>query len=117
MFIDGGSASAADILAGALGQHDYATLMGQTSFGKGSVQELVPLPSGAALKVTIARWLTPDGTSISKSGITPDYAVVRTPEQRIAGVDPQLDAAIAYLEKGTIPVVATTTTATSTPAR
>jgi len=116
VLIDGGSASAAEILAGALGQHDYATLMGQTSFGKGSVQELVQLPSGAALKVTIARWLTPDGTSISKSGVTPDYLVTRTPEERIAGVDPQLDAAIAYLEKGTIPVVFTTT-ATTTSAR
>jgi len=116
VLIDGGSASAAEILAGALAQHDYAVLIGQTSFGKGSVQELVPLPSGAALKVTIARWLTPDGTSISKSGVTPDYLVTRTPEERIAGVDPQLDAAIAYLEKGTIPV-ASTTTATTTSAR
>lgn len=116
VLIDGGSASAAEILAGALGQHDYATLMGQTSFGKGSVQELVPLPSGSALKVTIARWLTPDGTSISKSGITPEYQVIRTPEDRIAGVDPQLDAAIKFLEKGIIPVVASTT-ATSTPLR
>jgi carboxyl-terminal processing protease len=116
VLIDGGSASAAEILAGALGQHDYATLIGQTSFGKGSVQELVPLPSGSALKVTIARWLTPDGTSISKSGVTPDYVVVRTPEQRMEEIDPQLDAAILFLEKGIIPEVASTT-ATSTPFR
>ncbi len=115
VLIDGGSASAAEILAGALRQHDYAMLIGQTSFGKGSVQELVPLPSGAALKVTTARWLTPDGTSISMSGIKPDYVVERTLEQRVANIDPQLDAAILYLEKGIIPVASTT--ATSTPAR
>lgn len=113
VLIDGGSASAAEILAGALGQHDYATLIGQTSFGKGSVQELVPLPSGSALKVTIARWLTPNGTSISKSGIAPDYTVIRTLENRLADVDPQLDAAILFLEKGVIPPVATSSASTS----
>jgi carboxyl-terminal processing protease len=111
VLIDGGSASAAEILAGALSQHDYATLIGTDSFGKGSVQELVPLPSGAALKVTIARWLTPDGTSISLKGLTPKIVVERTPEQRLANEDPQLKAAIEYLA-GTYKPAATTSTST-----
>lgn len=97
VLIDGGSASASEILAGALAQHDYATLIGTNSFGKGSVQELVDLPSKAALKVTIARWLTPDGTSISHAGLKPKIVVARTPEDRLASKDPQMDAAIAYL--------------------
>ena len=103
------------ILAGALGQHDVATLVGQTSFGKGSVQELVDLPGGAAVKITIARWLTPDGTSISKSGITPDITVERTPEQRIAGEDPQMKAALDILAGTYKP--AATSTATTTQSR
>ena len=109
VLIDGGSASAAEILAGALNQHGYATLVGEKSFGKGSVQELVELPSGAALKVTIARWLTPNGTSISKEGIIPYITVERTPEQRMADEDPQLKAAIDFLHGVYVAPVATTT--------
>lgn len=97
VLIDGGSASAAEILAGALQEHGVATLIGETTFGKGSVQELVDLPDGASLKVTIARWLTPNGTSISKAGLTPDVAVERTGDDMVAGKDPQLDAALAWL--------------------
>lgn len=111
VLIDGGSASAAEILAGALAQHDYATLIGTDSFGKGSVQELVPLASGSALKVTIARWLTPDGTSISVNGLTPEIIVERTPEQRVAGEDPQMKAALDFLAGTFVPA---TTTSTST---
>jgi carboxyl-terminal processing protease len=113
VLIDGGSASAAEILAGALSQHDYATLIGTDSFGKGSVQELVPLPSGSALKVTIARWLTPDGTSISLKGLSPEIVVERTPDQRLAGEDPQMKAALEYLA-GTYVPATTTSTTTST---
>lgn len=112
VLIDGGSASASEILAGALGQHDVATLIGTNSFGKGSVQELVNLPSGSAVKITIARWLTPDGTSISNGGITPDIMVARTPEERVAGKDPQLDAAIQFLA-GTYKPAATSTASTT----
>ena len=115
VLIDGGSASAAEILAGALGQHDVATLMGQDSFGKGSVQELVDLPSGSAVKITVARWLTPDGTSISKSGIKPDILVPRTPEQRLALDDPQMKAALDFLAGTYVP--AATSTATTTTAQ
>ena len=110
VLIDGGSASAAEILAGALGQHGYATIIGQNSFGKGSVQELVDLESGAALKVTIARWLTPDGTSISNGGIAPDISVERTSEQRLANEDPQLQTAIDFLHGTYQPSVSTSTT-------
>ncbi len=97
VLINGGSASAAEILAGALSEHGIATLMGQQSFGKGSVQELVDLPSGASLKVTIARWFTPNGTSISEGGLTPDIVVERTPQQMLEDIDPQMEAALKYL--------------------
>lgn len=97
VLINGGSASASEILAGALSQHGIATLMGQTTFGKGSVQELVDLPEGSSLKVTIARWFTPDGTSISIKGLEPDVFVERTPQQVMAQEDPQLEAALKWL--------------------
>lgn len=97
VLVDGGSASASEILAGALQEHDLATLMGQKTFGKGSVQELIDLPSGASLKVTIARWFTPNGVSISDGGLTPDIVINRSIEQRLSGEDPQLDAAFRLL--------------------
>lgn len=97
VLIDGGSASASEILAGALSQHGVATLMGQTTFGKGSVQELVDLPDGSSLKVTIARWFTPNGTSISDGGLKPDVLIKRTPQQIMADEDPQLESALKWL--------------------
>lgn len=103
VLIDGGSASASEILAGALSQHGVATLVGETSFGKGSVQELVPLKNKASLKVTIARWLTPDGTSISEGGLVPEIKVARTIKDRENNIDPQLDAAIAMLTGTYVP--------------
>lgn len=99
VLIDGGSASASEILAGALKEHGVATLMGDTSFGKGSVQELVEMESGASLKVTIARWLTPNGHSISENGLEPDIKVEVTDEDRLAERDPQMDAAIKHLNE------------------
>ncbi|MFN3188694.1 MAG: S41 family peptidase [Candidatus Paceibacteria bacterium] len=103
VMIDGGSASASEILAGALAQHNIATLVGETSFGKGSVQELVPLKSQASLKVTVARWLTPDGTSISEGGLVPDIRVMRTVEDRQEDRDPQLEAALSVLRGTYVP--------------
>jgi len=94
ILIDGGSASAAEILAGSLNQHGIATLVGKPSFGKGSVQQLIPITPDTALKVTIARWFTPNGTSISDGGITPDVEVDITKENVEKGEDPQLDKAI-----------------------
>ncbi len=99
VLVDGGSASASEILAGALKEHGVATIIGSQTFGKGSVQELVKLDDGSSLKVTIARWLTPNGTSISEGGLTPDIAVERTADDRTNLVDPQLDAALEFLKK------------------
>ena len=99
VLVDSGSASASEIVAGALQEHHAATVIGSQTFGKGSVQELVDLSGGASLKVTIARWLTPEGNSISDGGLAPDIEVVPTPEQIEAGEDPQLEAAIEYLNR------------------
>jgi carboxyl-terminal processing protease len=99
VLVDNGSASASEILAGALKEHGVATIIGTKTFGKGSVQELVKLDGGASLKVTIARWLTPNGTSISEGGLEPHITVERTPEDREAKRDPQLDAALDFLKR------------------
>src|SRR3989344_5276044 len=97
ILVNQGTASASEILAGALEQHGVATLVGMTTFGKGSVQELISLGGGAELKVTIARWLTPDGTSLSEGGLEPEIVADRTVEDVQAGRDPQTDAAVAWL--------------------
>ncbi|OGZ05065.1 MAG: hypothetical protein A3C93_06200 [Candidatus Lloydbacteria bacterium RIFCSPHIGHO2_02_FULL_54_17] len=100
ILVDGGSASAAEILAGALAQHGVATLVGQKTFGKGSVQELVPISDTASLKLTIARWVTPDGTNLSEGGLDPDVPVEITKEDVEKGEDPQLEKAIEIVRKG-----------------
>ncbi|HVU80110.1 MAG TPA: S41 family peptidase [Candidatus Paceibacterota bacterium] len=97
ILVDQGSASASEILAGALQQHDVAKLVGTRTFGKGSVQQLMDLGGGAELKVTIARWLTPNGSSISDGGLTPDIEATTTVELIKAGKDPQKDAAAKWL--------------------
>lgn len=97
ILIDKGSASASEILAGALSEYGKATLIGESTFGKGSVQELIPLGDGSSVKVTIAKWLTPNDHSISEKGITPQVEVKMTEEDRLAGRDPQLDAAVKFL--------------------
>ena len=99
VLIDQGSASAAEILAGALQDHHIATLIGTRSFGKGSVQELINV-DGGSLKVTVARWLTPSGRSISDGGLTPDIKVNRTRADFIAGKDPQMARAVRFLTTG-----------------
>jgi len=95
VLINSSSASASEIVAGALRDHKAATLMGEKSFGKGSVQKLVGLTDGSMLKVTVARWYTPSGLNISEKGITPDTTVERSIDDLSAGRDPQLDAAKA----------------------
>lgn len=99
ILIDQGSASASEILAGALQDEGRAALIGARSFGKGSVQELVEI-NGGALKVTIARWLTPAGRSISDGGLTPDIEVEYTKEDREAQRDSQKLRAIQFLNTG-----------------
>ncbi len=99
ILVDEGSASASEILAGALSEHHKAILVGEKTFGKGSVQELVDITPKTSLKVTIARWFTPEGVSISKQGITPEYVVKRTEEDMKANKDLQLNKAIEILNK------------------
>lgn len=99
ILIDKGSASASEILAGALAEHGKAILVGETTFGKGSVQELVDITSDTSLKVTVARWLTPNGKTISETGVEPHHKVPRTPADREAGRDPQLEKALEVLSK------------------
>jgi len=98
VLVNGSSASASEIVAGALQDHKVATLYGEKTFGKGSVQKLISLPEGAELKVTVAKWYTPNGANISKQGITPDTTVGIEAADIDAGRDPQLDAAKAALK-------------------
>lgn len=97
ILIDGGSASASEIVAGALQEYGKATLVGTKTFGKGSVQEYLKVSNDTALKVTIARWLTPKGVSISEGGLTPNVEVKFTPEDQKNKRDPQLEKAIEIL--------------------
>lgn len=97
VLINEGSASASEIVAGALHDNNVAKLIGVKSFGKGSVQQLEKLPDGGVLKVTIARWFTPAGININKEGIKPDVEVKLSDEDAKAKRDPQLDAAKAEL--------------------
>lgn len=96
ILVNGGSASASEILSGSLQDYGLATLIGEQTFGKGSVQELQDFPDGSAVKITVARWLTPKGRSIDKQGIAPDQEVALTVDDYHAKLDPQLDAAIRF---------------------
>jgi carboxyl-terminal processing protease len=97
VLIDEGSASASEIVAGALKDHGRATLIGATSFGKGTVQQWQELPGeGGAFRLTVARWLTPDRTWIHDAGISPDVPVT-VPEDLAPDADPILDRALEVL--------------------
>ena len=98
VLVNQSSASASEIVAGALQDHKAAQLVGTTTFGKGSVQQLIQLPSNATLKVTVARWYTPNGVNISEKGINPNVKVERTPADINAGLDPQLEKALGILK-------------------
>ena len=97
VLINEGSASASEIVAGALKEHGIAKLVGENTFGKGSVQELIDVTDETALKVTIARWLTPEGVSISDGGLAPDYEVEISFQDDEMFIDTQLEKAIELL--------------------
>lgn len=97
VLVNGGSASASEIVAGALKDHGVAPLIGEKTFGKGTVQQVINLADGRQLKVTIARWFTPNGVNLSKNGIQPDTKVELNAKDMNEGRDPQLDAAKAAL--------------------
>ena len=97
ILINEGSASASEILAGALHEHGIAKLVGEKSFGKGSVQELIEITPDTSLKVTIAKWLTPKGKSISENGLVPDYKVEITKKDFEKKIDPQMEKAAEIL--------------------
>jgi carboxyl-terminal processing protease len=98
ILVNNGSASASEILAGALQEYNIAKLVGVKTYGKGSVQELVKVTPETSLKVTIAKWLTPNGKSISEGGLTPDFEVKISEADIKAEKDPQMDKALELLK-------------------
>lgn len=94
---DEGSASASELFAGALQDSGLAFVIGETTFGKGTVQTVQPLSNGGAIRLTIARWLTPNRNWINDIGIVPNLEVPYDPATDGVDIDPQLDAALAYI--------------------
>ncbi|MHB1296624.1 MAG: S41 family peptidase [Anaerolineae bacterium] len=100
VLVDGGSASAAEIVAGALQENERAILIGEKTYGKGSVQQTHTLEDGSSLHVTIAKWNLPSGANLDGNGLDPDIQVSFTTEDAEAGRDAQLERAVAYLLNG-----------------
>jgi carboxyl-terminal processing protease len=98
VLVDGGSASASEIVAGALKDWGKATIVGMKTFGKGSVQDLTQLADGSQIKLTIAKWFTPKGVNIDEQGIEPDVKVDLTVDDYNNDKDPQLDKAVELLK-------------------
>lgn len=98
VLVNGGTASASEIVAGALQDYDRATLIGERTFGKGSVQLIYELSDKSRLHVTVAKWFTPNGHLIDETGLTPDIEVLFTEEDHATGNDPQLARAITFLQ-------------------
>ncbi len=100
VLINNATASAAEILAGALQDYKRAVLIGEPTYGKGSVQSVRQLSDGSALHITVATWFTPKHNQIEGTGLQPDYAVPLTDQDKQKNIDPQMDRAIEYLKKG-----------------
>ena len=99
ILVNEGSASASEILAGALRDNRGIKLIGGKTFGKGTVQEMVELKDKSVIKITIAHWVMPKGQIIEKNGLTPDYEVKLTEEDVKNKKDPQLDKAMEILKQ------------------
>ena len=99
VLVDGGSASASEIVAAALQEHGRATILGEPTFGKNTVQIWNDLPNGGGLRLTTDRWFTPEHNSVAPDGVQPDV-VVATPEEPAEDEDPQLDRAVEVLQGG-----------------
>jgi len=98
VLVNGNSASASEVVAGALQDYGRAPLIGNQTFGKGSVNHFRQLSDGSAIYISIGRWYTPNGRQIEGNGLTPDIVVDRTEQDIQQGKDPQLDRAIEYIE-------------------
>lgn len=99
VLVDGNSASAAEIFAGAIQDYGMGPLVGTTTYGKGIVQEIIDLDDGSSLKLTIAEYFTPDGRNIHKKGIEPDVEVEYEKNEEDPDADNQLDAALKEVQK------------------
>jgi carboxyl-terminal processing protease len=99
VLVNGGTASASEIVSGAIQDYGRGQLVGVTTYGKGSVQQYIPLSDGGTARITVAKWLTPNQHSIDGKGLTPDVVVEQIQSDINAGLDPQLDAAIQLLSK------------------
>ena len=99
VLVNEGSASASEILAGALKDNQGLTLIGKKTFGKGCVQQLMDLPGGSSVKITVAKWLTPNGDYIQDKGINPDIEVEMTSDDYENNRDPQLDKAMEVIKE------------------
>ena len=100
VLVNGSSASAAEIVAGAIRDAGRGVLVGEQTFGKGSVQHAHKLEDGSSLRVTVAKWYLPSGRNLDGEGLIPDIEVATTTEDIAAGKDPQLERAVAYLLGG-----------------
>jgi carboxyl-terminal processing protease len=100
VLVNHATASASEIVAGALHDHQRATLVGEQTYGKGSVQHIYDLADGSSLHVTAAEWFTPNRHQLTGNGLKPDIAVSRSSDDSAAGRDPQLDRAVAFLKTG-----------------
>ena len=109
VLINGGSASASEIVAGALRDYKKATLVGEKTYGKGSVQTIQDLSDGSSIKITVATWMTPEGDYINEKGLLPQIEVKMSAEDIEKNRDPQLQKAVDVILKGVVPVKVTST--------